>query len=262
MAQTSAQLKLARGIEHVNTLREETSTFENSDAYRRGVETDIRSPQEIEYRVFAVEQEPAPSHWPLLVGEALQNLRSALDHAVYAVSKKSKGRSQFPIFTDPCDFQVVGRPRIAGVPGPIRTLIEERQPYKSIPSAPERDPLAILNGLSSLDKHRTLTTVPFLITFPFVGLAEGIEIEWQQPPCRGQRLQGHTEIERFIARSDSEIGQMDVDPRFAFEVGIEGGKIVVPLATMLTTIAKRVFECVTECETGEPISPGLAYPIY
>lgn len=259
---SSAQRKLARGIEHINVLRDETRAFENSEAYVPRVERNVRSPQEIEYRLFAEEKEIAPPHWPLLAGEAVQNLRSALDHAVYAVSTRGKSRSQFPIFTDACEYQVKGKPRIAGVPGPIRTLIEARQPYNSLPTMPARDPLAILHALSNWDKHRTLATVPSLVTFPHVGLRSGVEVEFIQFPTRGQSLQGGAEIERFIARSDAPIGDMDVDPRFSFEVGIKGGKVMVFLVPTLVTIAKRVFEAVTEIETAKPISPGAAYPIY
>lgn len=66
MTQTSAQLKLARGIEHVNTVRAESITFEHADAYVPAVKRNIRSPREVEYVVTAVERVAPPFDWPIL----------------------------------------------------------------------------------------------------------------------------------------------------------------------------------------------------
>jgi hypothetical protein len=35
-----------------------------------------------------------------------------------------------------------------------------------------------------------------------------------------------------------------------------------PLVSTFVAIAMRAFECLVECETGQPISPGAQYPIY
>jgi hypothetical protein len=258
VAQSSAQLKLARGVKHVYTLREEARTFENSDAYVPNVERNVRSAKEIEYKVTAIENLRPKEDWPLLAGEAIQNLRSALDHAVYALAKKNRSKSQFPIFTDPCEFQVKGRPLIAGVPSPVRALMERRQPYNRFPQNPARDSLAILNRLSNHDKHRTLTTLATAVRFQYIGLGEGVRVEALAPFSEGQPLHYGAHIAHFIARSTTEIREKDVAPRFSYEVRIEG----LPLGSTLTAIAQRVFEAVEECETGAPVPPGAQYPIY
>lgn len=171
--QSSAQRKLARGINHVNTLCDEVRTFERRNAYEPSVERHVRSPKEIEFKVTAIENLRPKDEWSLVAGEAIQSLRSALDHAVYAIAKKNRSRCQYPIFIDACEFQVRGRPLIAGVPKPIRALIEEAQPYKTQPAKPALAPLAILNSLSNLDKHRNLTTVATAVPFQYIGLGEG-----------------------------------------------------------------------------------------
>jgi len=112
---TSAQRKLKRGIEHVKTLSKEAATFEDDKAYLFEVERKARSAQEIEYRCFAVQRKPMPSHWPLLAGEAIQNLRSSLDHLVYEKSGGNR-RTQFPIFTDACEFKVLSPRKLKGSP--------------------------------------------------------------------------------------------------------------------------------------------------
>jgi hypothetical protein len=257
VSESSAQRKLARGIEHVETLRDEAWTFESANAYVPHIERNIRTPQEIEYQVTATENLRPPEHWPVLAGEAIQNLRSALDHAVYPLVKKNRGLSQFPIFTDPCEFQVKGRPLIAGVPSPIRTLIESRQPYKALPSKPALDSLAVLSSFSNRDKHRTLNTVVTASRLQYIGIKDGVRIEPLKPFREGQPLYHGAHIAHFIARAEKELREVDVDPRFVYEVRIEGRSFV----NTLVAIAMRVYECVTECETGQTISPLAQYPI-
>jgi hypothetical protein len=120
---TSAQRKLKRGVEHIRTLCGEATTFEDSRAYLFESEREVRSPKEIVYRCFAVKQEPMPLHWPLLAGEAIQNLRSALDHLVYERSGGNK-QTQFPIFINPDDFAARAPRRMKGVPDSLQTVIE------------------------------------------------------------------------------------------------------------------------------------------
>jgi len=61
-----------------------------------------------------------------------------------------------------------------------------------------------------------------------------------------------------VARADTELREVDVDPRFIYEVRIRRR----PLVNTLVEIAMRVFERVTECETGTAISPFAQYPIH
>jgi len=252
VSQSSAQRKLARGIEQVYALSRETGDFEHAHAYVPDVKRKIRSPKEVEYKITAIENARPKEDWPLLAGEAIQNLRAALDHAVYAASaNKYRRSSQFPIFTDPCEFQVKGRPLIAGVPKAIRALIENAQPYKRLPLTPALSPLAVLSSLSNRDKHRTLSTVVTSVRFQYVSLGEGIQIEAIKPFREGEPLHYGAEIAHFIARSESEITEVDVNPRFVYEVRIEGR----PLLSTLGMIVVAVSDAVTECETGQPIEP-------
>ena len=79
----------------------------------------------------------------------------------------------------------------------------------------------------------------------------------------GQPLYDGAEVTRFIARAKAKGAEMDVDPRFTFQVGIAGNPDLPlqPLADTLHEIARRVFEVVTEVETGQPITPWLQYPL-
>lgn len=255
MVPTSAQWKLARGIEHVQTLRGEAYAFEHREAYRFRVERQPRTPYHVEYDCFAIEREPPPDHWPLLAGEAIQNLRSALDHVVYAAApKRRRSRTQFPIFDDVCEFQVKGLPRIQGVPAAMRTTIEQAQPYH-LPQR-RRHALAMLRDLSNLDKHRTLAVIAAAVWREHVGMREDIETNWTKIATERPLGHGETHISAFTATSKTEITEMDVHPGFAYQVGMEGRSLDI-----LVMIAKKVFEVVTECETSKPVPPFARYPI-
>jgi hypothetical protein len=254
---TSAQRKLARGVEHVKTLRAEAETFVDDDAYVFSEERETRSANEVVYRCFSTENRPPPDHWPLLAGEAIQNLRAALDHAVWElVPKRHRGISEFPITTDFCEFQVNGRKKIPGVPPAVAALIEQAQPYAISPNAPRRASLELLRRLSNIDKHRTLATVACGIQHEFIGTyAEATISQWRI--ATGKPLgHGKTEISSFIVTSEAEPPQVDVSPAFTYEVRIEG----MPL-DILVGIVKRVFESVNEVESGKPKSPAATYPI-
>ena len=132
---TSAQRKLARGVEHVKTLRAEAATFADAEAYEFVVERERCSPKEVKYHCFAVEHQPPPDHWPVLTGEVVQNLRSALDHAVWSAWKDAGNEgggdhTMFPIAINPDGFASQAGRYLPGVSADIRALIEEAQPYR------------------------------------------------------------------------------------------------------------------------------------
>jgi hypothetical protein len=249
---TSAWRKYERGIEQARELCGKARAFEEAKAYVPNVKTNVRSAQEVEYVVLADERATPPADLALLAGEVVYNLRSALDHAIYALMNKNRGQSQYPIFTDMCEFQVKGRPMIKGVPPTICALIEERQPYKHMATAPALDPLAILNSFSNRDKHRQLATVATAADFTYVGHdSEVAQItEWIQPLNPGRVLHQDAEIARFIAAFQNGIDEMNVKPDFTYEVRIQGRKLIHDFRW----ISNGVFEALIECETGQPVS--------
>ena len=98
-------------------------------------------------------------------GEALYNLRCALDYAVRDLAIADSGRdpgrdSQFPITWKKRDFVNPKGPiqrKMLGLLTPgHRDLIERMQPYKGWDGNKPFRPLADLNRLSNHDKHRLL----------------------------------------------------------------------------------------------------------
>lgn len=252
---TSAQRKFLRGVQQVKQLSAEAESFENRGAYVFRTEVESRSTHEITYRSFAVEREPPPEEWPLLAGEAIQNLRAALDHIVYAASG-GRGRSQFPIFTDPCEFQVVGSRMLKRVPDSVKATIERAQPYRNFAPDPAQTMLAQLRLLSNLDKHRTLATIVSAVVREGVGVATGVSITWQRYGTDRPLGSGETHVSTFTASSEAELGESDVQPMFGYEVRIEGRPLDI-----LKGIVHDIYPVLFECETGEPLSPFAPYPL-
>ena len=252
---TSAQRKLKRGVEHIRTLCGETATFEDSRAYLFESERELHSPKEIVYRCFAVQRKPMPLHWSLLAGEAVQNLRSALDHLTYEKSGGNE-QTQFPIFIKADDFAVRAPGRMKGIPGSLQTVIESHQPYRHVPNEPSRDPLAELRTLSNRDKHKVLATVVSAVTREAVGKPDGVELTWVDYATNKRLEAGRTPISTFVVRTDEGVENVQVEPIFFYEVRIEGR----PVDT-LKAIGNHVYRVMAEVDTGEPLSMFAPYPL-
>jgi hypothetical protein len=254
MALSSAQRKFLRGVEQVKTLREEADAFKDDDAYVFSKEFEARTPQHRVYRCYATERQPVPDHWPLLAGEAIQNIRASLDHVVYAHSGRDD--SAFPICTGSTNFARRSAQTLKGVPASVRATIKRAQPYIATPTAPSQDLLELLRTFSNIDKHRALTTVASAVQNEWIGINEGIKIAWSEMATNKVLTSGKTQISAFTVIAEREIRDVDVQPHFSYQVRIEGRPL-----DMLVSIAKHVFPILIECETGKPLSPFAPYPI-
>jgi hypothetical protein len=238
----------------VRSLLAETGNFEQSGAFIFETEVEAISSKELTFRCFALQRKALPPDWSLRVGEAIQNLRSSLDHLVYAASQGP--RAQFPIFTDPDGFAQRGATMLAGVPENMVRRIEAAQPYRVAPESPDHDLLELLRRWSNIDKHRVLTAVVSAVLHEAIGVNEGVEIDWEEP-ATGRILEGErTQISRFTARAQRPIEPADVQPQFDYHVAVEGRQFAT-----LRGVVHRVFKVLHECESDEDLSPFAAYPL-
>ena len=159
---SGVQLKLDRAERHIETLRAEIEAFRQGNPKPFGFRTE-EAPgpgSSVEYVLYAIVRDYPPREWALIIGDAVQNIRSTLEHLAYELSTPAGRRrgTQFPIFDDERRFKERGEPKIATITGDERTLIERVQPYNDAAKIPGNNPLAILQRLSNLDKHRLLVT--------------------------------------------------------------------------------------------------------
>lgn len=172
--------KHERGVEYLQQVNAEVTEYLGSEPkpYRmRGNFERDRS----EYVVVGEVTEPIPDpvRWSLILGDALHNLRSALDHLVWQrvvlnTGKKGGRSNLYPIATSGARYWSItkdGRQSLRdralkGVSDEHRALIDALQPYRA------REPdkahfLVTLQALSNQDKHRLLN--PILYSIDAVG---------------------------------------------------------------------------------------------
>ena len=148
-------------------------------AFGRGSGTDTRRTTVVHYDLQRQpDARPAQIATPsrecrLAFGDAVHQLRSSLDHIVYALihplttDQKVLRKVDFPIYINENLFEAskgVGHLQRLLTPAQF-TEIEQAQPYKRNPAAPEDDWLWVLSELDNIDKHRTILVVdPSLMT--------------------------------------------------------------------------------------------------
>ncbi len=177
-----------------------------------------------------------PDHVALLVGDALHNLRSSLDHLVWALSEQSghtianqdARQISFPILTNPDSWDNVSAVKLQYVDPAAQVIIETLQPYNqtlrpllpyeaTVEIGTDYDPLVVLHLWDIIDKHRTLhtMTVHALGGFTFQPDPVGASFEVLTP----ETVEYGTEIARIVYK-DPQDGPVSAVVRFPFDVAI------------------------------------------
>jgi hypothetical protein len=153
---SAAYTKLGHSKKHLDTLWGEIVPF--LKAHGAPI-TDERDGTSLKVKTPVL---PAiPEHFSLILGDAVQNMRAALDYLIYQLAKLDdpgvdhEKITMFPVFSDPGEFRRNGVRRIRMLSPDHQARIEALQPYKRGNRA-ARHPLARLIDLSDHDKHRLL----------------------------------------------------------------------------------------------------------
>ncbi len=153
----SASLKYRRAQYHYRCLHRE---------YMRLQSRNLRlGPQRHEIRAgegTMIEPRIQPdAHWGVLIGDCLQNLRAALDHAAFQLATEPTRSSEadnitFPIFDDAKKFEAWKKKQawISAIDPQAVSIIDSLQPSGTLAS--HEHILWMLYRLSNIDKHRTV----------------------------------------------------------------------------------------------------------
>jgi hypothetical protein len=169
-----SRLKIKRAYKHLNNLKASLSAFIRSDFYGITIE---KEPDGTNYIVFDIQHGVSPDA-PLMLGDALHNLRSALDNLWYEVVLSCEGTptkwTRFPIFNR--SEELVGHIKDAFEKDRINRcvrdfVVDTVKPYEAGNYA-----LWALHDLNVLDKHIRLIPVHPLLRFTGVRLKRGDEI--------------------------------------------------------------------------------------
>lgn len=199
-------LKLGRAEEHANTFYSELKTWVDGDPYVIGKKVNADGSRYSNF-IKEIKVNPSLDRWSLLVGDCIHNLRSTLDHFIYAAAVHETKQDpplnprvlQFPITDIPDRFDTQ-RYRIQNLSLSIQAEIERMQPYnRRHPSLPPL--LGLLRDLDDFDKHRLLNIVTAQV-------GEG-EFNFQLPPGSGKPV---VDFRREGLELGSEIAWFTIDP--------------------------------------------------
>jgi len=151
------RLKIERADKHIEELKSAILAFKNSGPYKISAK---RDPQTRKLIYFLVDVQPVPLDIACIAGDALHNLRCALDHLAYRLFRVGAGDTAdakhvyFPIFDDATKYQSGVNGKVHGMRQDAIDAINAVKPYKG-----GNDTLWRLHRLDSTDKHRLLITV-------------------------------------------------------------------------------------------------------
>ncbi len=155
----SHRARLDRAHDHVQTVTHELRRWLDVHA---PFPTDELDPTTGSNVVRAALSEEIPAAWGPLIGDALHNLRSSLDHLAFALTVANTQGSlpatlerscEFPIFSTEERFQKSAGRAVGGIAEDARRVIADLQPYQRGKDF-GIDPLWLLHELSNIDKHR------------------------------------------------------------------------------------------------------------
>ena len=202
------ELKLARALRHIHDLEVEAERWLAKPPIRLHYTADLATAEKL---ILAELLEPVPGELSAITGDALHNLRSALDNLVYDLALAHTGDplpddiakgSAFPVLDDKKSSTASTLDRkLRGVHPDVRALIEEMQPYNPDYGG-QRSLLWILNDLNAKDKHRLpplAVPTPSNVSFYVAGPRGALTATQKWPSLEvGKRVE--------ISRYSSQIG--------------------------------------------------------
>jgi hypothetical protein len=168
--QRSWDLKVQRAGQHLDEVREAVGAYASRNPYRAVRARQPRGQRHIWLYRLEMTEEPDPMI-PVIIGECLYDLRSALDHLAVAMApRKRKANAAFPVeTTDPWERNEAGdfvygderrqsfTSKVKDMPPEAVKMIIKAQPYQCENSGMET--LSLISRLENADKHRSLIAV-------------------------------------------------------------------------------------------------------
>jgi len=248
--------KLDRADHHIHALYDEIQVWIGKEPYSLA-EHDNPDKTERRFRI-KVNHPPDVLGWGVQIGDAIHNLRSALDLIAWQAAGGdgvAPDWTEFPIFKDKSLYFRERRPgglsKIKGVTEPrYRAIFEKCQPWCN-PDGHDRDALWMLHEFDRIDKHRVVTPVVMVplrstgqirVTYPTEEAANAAD---STPPLMVTQpqtpVQEGTEIFRVI--TPSPFVEMEMDSDFNLGVSLEYGDAARPhrggFSFLLKKMAKR-----------------------
>jgi hypothetical protein len=147
--------KIERANEHILNLHSALAAFRDSRPYKILTKHDENT-RELIYYVASLN--PTPARVLFVTGDAIQNLRSALDYLVCRLVEANRGTvtsdTSYPVFKDATVYHAQRLRKVQGMRQDAINFIDATKPYKG-----GTDDLWRLHKLNNIDKHRLLLTI-------------------------------------------------------------------------------------------------------
>ncbi len=233
---------------HIASLKRAFRRYIASNAYKVETQIDLQLPGQPEWAIYATCLKEPPAKLGLFVSDTINDLCSALDNLVWALTVKHSGpppdpmpradrlkwrRATFPAAITANDWKSVRGHNLWGVEPGLLARFQALQPYRRRQPDPERDEFAILHALWNRDKHRHPSLV--LVPVGLAGLSRGDpapgvpnDLGFEVVKERLARpLEGRTEVARLrevIPPGSRRVSlDMDVDYSVSFGIAFEQG---------------------------------------
>ena len=162
-----------------------------------------------------------PELLPLMIGDAVHNLRSALDHLAWqlvdANGQTPTINTSFPVFKKKNTKQF--NSKVSRIACGARDIIESIQPYNS-----GNDDLAILSEMDNFDKHRLLIVIASTVkdsTFGIAGFPPDqkhiFEVEVSPVILKHGALNDGDEVLRILPTGSEQYAKVTCSLRVAFQ---------------------------------------------
>jgi hypothetical protein len=190
---------------------------------------------------YIVEVLPIPAEIPLIVGDALQGLRCALDYVacgmVVAGGGKVTSKTKFPIVKTATDWEVSGLRMVAGAHQLALEELRRIKPYEG-----GNYFLWALHRLNNIDKHRLLLAVCSINSARTMSpYEEAAKVNFTEP--------------RLIA--DTSLGRVSIKPRTSPAIPLYAGQELLTIPMMQSYENMRFFVDVAVSEPGTESTPVL-----
>jgi|HubBroStandDraft_1064217.scaffolds.fasta_scaffold192752_1 hypothetical protein len=152
----SVRQKVFHAYMHLETLKSEMMRYFSTNPC--AMVRDADSTPENPTFSFAT-RKPIPQRLPFIIGDCLQNLRSALDYLVWelvkAASNEPGKKNMFPVCLTAKSFEdALKSGRLDGIDVHAIALIDQVQPYHAGESDAPGQGLFVLDDLTNINKHR------------------------------------------------------------------------------------------------------------
>jgi len=252
--------KLNRAREHVQGLAKEAATYHESLRVRRVLENEGKD------HVFLWESySPAPERLGLIIGDAVHNVRSSLDHLVVTLAKAGAAANggsvsadderglQYPIFNIDTTFDARKGRYLKHVSERDIVYIRARQPF-TIAADPSIHFLARISDLDNADKHRQINVPVMLRRDLMTDWPAGLRCTVLTPEQGAEPAVGG-EVCRFKFSTPQEPLDVQITPTFA--IMLPGNGSLQPAEYVLTTFIDNVQSLIQDIVSGATVHGSL-----